>query len=490
MGRPVPVVAAIFDFDLLRRLVCDATLVCVGSTDPFAVIEYLAQRLKKFCHQAWLLNLPQFRFCLESGVFPSENLCDVLQGLLDIWSDVKICLSNDVLLMRKNINVVDLDSLLCSDRLGLPRLALLHVLLLCFLSNCKKLFESGVADYACRSFTDFRFFYWSLLSKVKKISQLPTIDNWSDYIDKPLNSWANVTASECLQGESSLMNALRGLDEGPRRSFLRECQGYFLKFLQVLGSCSYAKSRIARSLSCLSVDMLLGGDAYYNVNLFQDLVLCGCLGDVERVAATNELKSLIVDLRQRCVDCSQISDVFNYLKVIESYQCQAYVKQVVRLVRVIVCPAPKSLPLVDISTSGTRLPPSAIRSGLRGVQSFVIQPKFMSSDLLTVECLEELKVSLPNGPPFLGCGSFNPWAGVSRHSSGEIYNSLFECFTAYYSGQVDDWMTRSRLVLQCVRVLLLVVLLLIVVSLGRVRHLRREKEVSVLRVKKKHVELF
>ena len=101
----------------------------------------------------------------------------------------------------------------------------------------------------------------ALLSKVKKVSQLPSTDNWSDYIDKPLNSWANVAASECVQGEPSIMKALRGLDDGLRRSFLRECQGYLLEFLKVLGSCSYAKSRIARSLSCLSVDMLLGGDA-------------------------------------------------------------------------------------------------------------------------------------------------------------------------------------------------------------------------------------
>ena len=128
MGRPVPVVATIFDVDLLRRLIRDASLVCVGSVDPFAVIEYLTRRLKKFAPQAWLLNLPQFRLCLESGYVPPENLCVVLQELLDNWSDVKICVSNDILLMKKNVNVVDLDSLLCSDRLGLLRLALLHVL--------------------------------------------------------------------------------------------------------------------------------------------------------------------------------------------------------------------------------------------------------------------------------------------------------------------------------------------------------------------------
>ena len=41
-----------------------------------------------------------------------------------------------------------------------------------------------------------------------------------------------------------------------------------------------------------------------------------------------------------------------------------------------------------------------------------------------------------------GLWLFNPWAGVSCHSSEEIYCSLFECYTAYYSGQVEEWKTR------------------------------------------------
>ena len=124
-----------------------------------AVIEYLAQRLKRVRHRAWLLNLPWFRLCLEDGAVPFAILCDVLEELLESWSDVKICLANDVLLMKKSFDMVDLDSLLCSDRLGLPRLALLHVVLLCFRTNCAKLFDHSVKDYACRNVVDFCFFY-------------------------------------------------------------------------------------------------------------------------------------------------------------------------------------------------------------------------------------------------------------------------------------------------------------------------------------------
>ena len=178
VGRPVPLVALPFGPDLLRRLINESSFVCVGAVDPFAAVEYLVHRLKRVQHQAWLLNLPQLRLCLESGVVPFESLRGVLQELLDNWADVKICLSNNVLLMKKPVNEVDLDSLLCSDRLGLPRLALLHVILLCYCSNFRKQQDSNVLDYACHNFTDFCFFYWSLLGKVKKISQLPSVDNW------------------------------------------------------------------------------------------------------------------------------------------------------------------------------------------------------------------------------------------------------------------------------------------------------------------------
>ena len=393
------------------------------------------QRLKRVVrHQAWLLNLPRFRMCLESGAIPAASWCDVVQELLDNWSDIKNCLSSDTLLMKKNVNVVDLDSLLCSDRLGLPRLALLHVVLLCFRSNCKKQFESSVRDYGCRNFSDFCFFYWSLLSKVKKVSQLPSIDNCSAYVSKPLNSWANVTVAECLQGEPSILKALRGLDGAPGRSFLRECQGRILELLKQLGSSPYAHSRIARSLSSLSVDMVLGGDADYVADLFQDLVAClqesGCLDGVEREVASNEfIKSLVVELRGRSVDCSKIDDVFSFLESLDIFKCRAHVRQVVRLVLVIVCPAPRPLPHVEISTSGCSVPLSVIQTDLSGVQSFVIQPKFVSTELLTVECIAELKSNLLVGHLFLGCSTFDPRGGVSRHPNEDVFGSIFRCYT-------------------------------------------------------------
>ena len=87
----------------------------------------------------------------------------------------------------------------------------------------------------------------------------------------PRNSWASVTAAECLQSEPSVMKVLRGFEDGSRCSFLRECHGYLLELLKLIGSSFFVKSRIARSLSCLSIDMLVSGDVDYVAELFQDL---------------------------------------------------------------------------------------------------------------------------------------------------------------------------------------------------------------------------
>ena len=83
VGHPVSLVAAVFDADYLRGLIHEASFMGVGSVDPFSTVDYLVQRLRRFRHQNWVLQLPRFQLCLESGVVPFECFCDVLQELID-----------------------------------------------------------------------------------------------------------------------------------------------------------------------------------------------------------------------------------------------------------------------------------------------------------------------------------------------------------------------------------------------------------------------
>ena len=92
------------------------------------------------------------------------------------------------------------------------------------------------------------------------------------------------------------------------------------------------------------------------------------------------------------------------------------------------------MPAVDIS-----MPTSVIRSSLGAVQSFVLHPKFMAGDLLTVGCLEERKVNLPVRHRFRARSVFDSWTDVSRHPRVSFYRSPFQCYTACYLRQVEEW---------------------------------------------------
>ena len=77
------------------------------------------------------------------------------------------------------------------------------------------------------------------------------------------------------------------------------------------------------------------------------------------------------------------------------------------------------------------------------MQTFVLYRKFVSNDLLTVECLKELKVNLPVAHQFLAPTSFDNCAGVTRHTWRDVFESLFQCYNAYYACQVEE--RRSRM---------------------------------------------
>ena len=111
-----------------------------------------------------------------------------------------------------------------------------------------------ITDYSCRGYAEFCFFYWSLLSKVKKLSELPEIDDWSAYIGRPLTTWSTVSYIECLRTEPLFVTALVGCTEAVRKSFLRKGYGFLMEFLKVLNNSVFMDSRLASNLSCFSPD--------------------------------------------------------------------------------------------------------------------------------------------------------------------------------------------------------------------------------------------
>ena len=167
--------------------------------DPFAVLEFLLLRLDKAVHQPWFLGLAEFRQCVQRREIPFASLGAVLEELVDHWEDVRLFFKeSDSTPTPRGRTPVDLGHVIVSDTYILPRLSLLHVLVSCFPSNFETQSDKSVTDFSCWNYVEFCFFYWILLEKMKKLSELPAIEEWSEYVGRPLSTWANVSYIDCL----------------------------------------------------------------------------------------------------------------------------------------------------------------------------------------------------------------------------------------------------------------------------------------------------
>ena len=389
------------------------------------------------------MGLSEFHRCVRQRQVPFASLCAVIYELIHHWDDVKLFLKeNGTVLPSKGRTPLDVGQLIISDTLVLPRLSVLHVLVSCLQVTFVKQFATEVTDYTCRNYVDFCYFYWALLRKVKKLSSLPEIEAWSQYIGLPLTMWANIAYTECLRGEPLVTVALSSCSDALRRTSLRECQGFLLEFLKVLNKSAYAKSGLASSLSCFSPHMMLLGDESYAVVLFKDLTTyfldCGRLTSLDCEAAAIEFKSLLVELRRRNKRViASITNSFTFPRDSGLLDCRLNLDRVVQLAAMVMVPREICYPVVELSLSGSKIPKKVLLSSIFACQSYVPFDKFVSGELLTKDYLEELKCNLPNGKKFMDNAAFSPWGNLYLHARGDLYRGLRDAFDAYYLAQVS-----------------------------------------------------
>ena len=171
-----------------------------------------------------MLRLTTLRRCIQQRNIPFASLSVVLDEIVSHWGDIKLFLGEGGVVSTSRSKIPqDLNQMVLADVHILPRLCVLQVLVLFFMANFEKQFVFEVTDYSCRNYAEFFFFYRSLLSKVKKLSELPEIDAWSEYVGKPLTTWSNLPYVECLVGEPIVVKALSGSTAAVR--LLREGHG-------------------------------------------------------------------------------------------------------------------------------------------------------------------------------------------------------------------------------------------------------------------------
>ena len=239
----------------------------------------------------------------------------MLEELICNWGDAQFYLKeSSIVPASRNRTPAGLNQMVLADSQVLPRLNLLHLP-----GQFPETFCSVSLRLQLSHLWRVVLLFWSILSKVKKLCDLPDIDSWSEYIGRSLNTWLNVAYVICFRGERIFGIPMTGFTDSRRRSFSRDCHGLLMECLKVLSRSPFVLSQLASNLSCFAPDMLLLGDENYTVELFRGLMACfqerGRVTNVVAEGACNEFKSFLVDLRRRnrrVVDT--ITDTFLFMQ--------------------------------------------------------------------------------------------------------------------------------------------------------------------------------
>ena len=98
---------------------------------------------------------------------------------------------------------------------------------------------------------------------------------------------------------------------------------------------------------------------------------------------------------------------------------------------------------MEFFLSGVRVPEKLLLSFIFAVQSFISAPGFNSGELLTKDCLLELKAKLPVGNDFLSNEIFAPWRPLYALNCQDLCRDLRDRFDGYYLAQVAEWRRRA-----------------------------------------------
>ena len=111
---------------------------------------------------------------------PFTSLAAALEEIICHRGDIKLFLGeNKSASTSLSEAPIDLSQMVLADVRILPRLCVLHVIVVWFQANFEKQFVPEISNFSCKNYAEFCFFFCILLGKVKKLSELPKIDVWS-----------------------------------------------------------------------------------------------------------------------------------------------------------------------------------------------------------------------------------------------------------------------------------------------------------------------
>ena len=153
------------------------------------------------------------------------------------------------------------------------------------------------ADYGYYAYGEVSHFVYCLLQKIKQSSVLPLVEKWEEYMTPNHSKFAAIEEDRFLAG-TRVSSALKKVGSAYlKKESRRDCRKFLEDFVSCVLSTVAARSSIGQGLSCFCPPVLIGGDDYAPLQLF-DLLLDGLLakgwvrgGDME--ACKSEYQSFV-----------------------------------------------------------------------------------------------------------------------------------------------------------------------------------------------------
>ena len=234
-------------------------------------------------------------------------------------------------------------------------------------------------DYTFHCYSELCQFVYCLLTRSRKVSSLPEMNSWEDYMDSEKIASFPKTSDATFLCNFEFGEVLRQRNTSEVKDFRTRCRRFIDRLVDVILSKLLVSSDFLQGVYCFCPELLLGGDDHCVFTLFSRLMRVleesGAVSSAESRSAVEEFATFVVDVRARHLSSGQqsedIADVISYLLADYGFLARKSLCHVFKLCCLMIRRPLPHYPQVDISLNGCDDPSSIVTSNIRGIQSYV-----------------------------------------------------------------------------------------------------------------------
>ena len=285
-------------------------------------------------------------------------------------------------------------------------------------------------DYSFHFYMEVCQFVYCLLLRTQKISSLPDLHNWEEYMDvEKVDEFDSISPVDFLRNHSFGLT-LHSRNDGSGRTFREQCRKFMDRLVDAILGQQPVTGEFSQGLYAFCPEFLLEGDDRHMLSLFSKMIRVlessGCLSSSESRTAVEEYSTFVVDARRRHGDCGasaeDIADVKQYLLLDYSFLSRKSLVRVFKLCCLVARKPRDDYPSVDLGLTNCQVSEWVIATCISGVQSCVSASDFKLSSFFTKFTMKEVRDAIDAG--------YDPWTGTCSDGQASFVKRYFGLFKA------------------------------------------------------------